>query len=125
MKYSLALELKEAGFPQNIRIGKGGVIFDEDYKVTGKFDEIFPKAYVPTLEELIKECGDKTKNTPWGKDAGHFEFCLQFSEDKWIAGYTDPSYHEGWEESEEGKTPLVAVAKLYIKLNEAREKNNN
>ena len=51
MDYSLANELKNAGFPQG---GRGRWIVDPN-RIVVRFED---RAYVPTLEELIEACGD-------------------------------------------------------------------
>jgi len=79
-------------------------------------DAGFKGRWKPGLEELIDACGDITKDKPWGEEVGCFEFCLQFSEKNWMAGYKDPNYHEDWETLAEGKTRRIAVAELFIKL---------
>ena len=102
MKYILAKQLKDAGFPE----GKEGKLIDgEDCDVCG-----YHVYYVPTLSELIEACGD--------------EFCELVQSDHyklWIArGDVDwpkklPSYNLL---SGEGLTPEEAVANLYIALKE-------
>ena len=106
MNYELGKRLKDAGFKQ---IGKG-------YIERWDFAQDEP-LYVPTLSELIEACGATTNNSPWGDGVGAFEFCLQFSENEWKAGYTDPNYHESWSYREEGATPEEAVAELWLALN--------
>ena len=52
MDYELAMELKDAGFPQS---GTGGWTYAPDKLVTRPNDRV----YVPTLEELIEACADR------------------------------------------------------------------
>jgi len=52
MKYELAKELKDSGFPQG---GNGAWIVPPDSLVSRNEDRV----YVPTLEELIEACGEK------------------------------------------------------------------
>jgi len=116
MTYELAKKLKDAGYSQEDFRMKPVTISNENahefvLKVAGG-------CYFPNLSELIEACGATTKNNPWGDEVGAFEFCLQFSENEWKAGYTDPNYHENWSDREEGATAEEAVANLWLALNE-------
>lgn len=111
MKYELAEQLKDAGFPQ-----EGGIF---DY-VTGtkptevKFKtkegkEIFfkgkkvEKAYVPTLSELIKACGDRFGSMTKGADLQMWQIVSRdFITDKKIVT---------------GDTPKEAFALFWLVLN--------
>jgi hypothetical protein len=97
MKYELALELKDAGFPQE---GKGERIGSPDALLWRRHDRV----YKPTLEELIEACGDNF-------------FSLQrvkrFSTDsiEWIASARGTSFKGS------SLTPIEAVARLWIAIN--------
>lgn len=104
MKYALAKELKDNGFPQGATNGERGLFPPERSKEkipAGEFFELF--AYSPTLSELIEACG---KNFA----------CLEhLSNELWVA--------DAWREhgfttfSKEGPTPEEAVARLWLALN--------
>ena len=141
MKYELAKELKDTGFPQDW--SKAELFFDEKGELysVGDVDGFTPWkdnpdgsgyhtpsdggcgccsgsigssvndfTYCPTLSELIEACPTK-------------ECCVFTIEQNtsrkdivWHAGYMNPDggYWSG--EYEEGKTPLEAVARLWIAL---------
>ena len=78
MDYNLAKELKDAGFPQN-------GTFDGYLKITDIIDDD-PDLLYPTLEGLIKSCGDnfggilKRKGTDTfhcGKPEDKIPYCLE------------------------------------------------
>lgn len=97
--YEQALELKEAGFP-SVKEPK----FDQGYWCSEDEGE---GVYIPTLEELIKACGDKLKT-------------LYRHGDVWVATPEDCTLcdWENWEGIRaEGLTPEEAVKNLYIALN--------
>lgn len=111
INYKLANELKDAGFPQDVKWGdmlyhdenKGQVL----YTVMQKAEPIQGETKIPTLSELIEACGDYFKglthyepDSPWGALAE-------------IRGHQIKEY---------GKTPEEAVAKLWLKLNEHKNK---
>lgn len=129
MTYELAKALKEAGFKQSGIYGRGYILppgrirldathftwndamfkqarIDPNSLVMGEEFEIL-KAYVPTFEELIEACGE-----------GDFRFDSSSvrSVQIWHAtflGFEDRAQvYQG-----EGSTPLEAVARLYIALN--------
>lgn len=124
MDYELAKQLKETGFPQELKLGTG-IVYDNgkvtDFVCQGNGDEcdcttpnyagygIGEWVRFPTLSELIEACGDN------------------FIELDNLAGI--PDENKVWkaigeryllEEVErhfgEGKTPEEAVAKLWISL---------
>lgn len=96
MKYKLALDLKNAGFPKGV---DGWCIDHGNEKHPNETLCKYP--YAPTLDELIEACG-------LGLVAINRD-----SPDTWIAvGQT-----KGGLLKEEGKTPEEAVAKLWIALN--------
>jgi len=92
MKYKLAKQLKEAGFPQ-VDISS---LPQERY---WSKEEV---CYIPTLSELIEACGDEFRN-------------LTKDNEIWSTNFIQGSEYDYGET--EGKTPEEAVAKLYIKLN--------
>jgi len=94
MKYKLAKQLKEAGYPQELR---SDCI---NYRGEGK-----DTAYCPNLEELIEELGDEFIN-------------LYKIKDKWVCNLYYEKGCMDWEKwITEAKNPTEAVAKLYLKLN--------
>jgi hypothetical protein len=103
MTYELAKQLEDLGFNQVLDLG------DEYYTDYGMNDGgILPENYyrVPHLSELIEAIGDKF-------------FDLTKEGDKWEARAKDRNKPMGKEDTISlGDTPLEAVAKLYIKLNE-------
>lgn len=78
LKYKDCLELKEAGFPEGS---------DE----TGSYIE---GVYVPTLKELIDECGD------------HFLGLSRIKKDEWVAFSKDKNF--------KCSSPEEAVKNLYL-----------
>lgn len=99
IEYKLAKQLKEAGFPQPEHWGcdicgpKKECPIKEHYK-----DEV----YNPSLSELIEACG------------GQFDNLERDGEYNWKAHST--SGHE------DGKTPELAVAKLWLQLEKEKIK---
>lgn len=106
MNYDLALKLKDAGFPQEI---KHGSHFYYD-SIPNSFvianireralDE--PTTRIPTLSELIEACGDNIDY-----------LTKRFGTSYWYAGKKKSSEEiiEGG-----GETPEIAVANLYLAL---------
>jgi len=108
ISYNLCNQLKKAGFPQHEEEASKGVLikgsgFDNETTINGR--KYLEDCYVPTLSELIKECGDRFKLLNRAVDG-----------EIWVA-----------EDSEEdidkcvnlqiGGTPEESVAKLWLKLN--------
>jgi len=97
MDYSLAKELKDAGFPQLHEIPgsneRGLVVYDPEQK-----HALDTEAYFPSLEELIKACG------------GNF-FSLRNLGVGWQACTDNEQFCSG-----EAKTPTEAVARLFLAL---------
>jgi len=125
MNYKLAKQLKDAGFPQKWKDGKGeidcpcrnrgkGNIMTQS-EMDGSCGRNF-EVYKPTLEELIGACGEINKKM-WEEKEDGIIFALQDEQDGWLAG------NMGCEEIEnpkaEGKTPEEAVAKLWLELNKS------
>ena len=103
MNYKLAKQLKEAGFPQELKVG------DRYYENVGENRKeavmnvsvtmvLTMCVKIPTLSELIKACGDEF-------------YSLTKFDNEWTAdGKAD--YDIGY-----GKTPEESASKLYVKLN--------
>jgi len=120
MNYKLALALKKAGFPQlgygDNYIKKNGKTHDEIYDemddkgiaIEHQYIEIEDTdCYIPTLSELIKACGD-----------GFHSLEVGLSPLDWSAYSREKILGKKIKEFvEEGKTPEIAVAKLFLKLN--------
>lgn len=116
LSYELCKQLKEAGFPlygaSEDRIGKPNDILEmsdgiwtchccgiTDYV---KIDDVLYR--IPTLDELIEECGEGFGELQRDNNA--------VGEEIWYAVGRSWKGLVG-----KGKTCLIAVAKLYIKLN--------
>lgn len=132
LTYSKALELKNAGFPQPEDPPTGHYYswvlkdtFGQAYATWMSGDmmenlefkqiQLFPGmmyartlVYIPTLEELIKECEDgfydlsKHRNGTWGCNKS--ECCLECNPEGW----------DDWETN--GESPEEAVSNLYLAL---------
>lgn len=114
MRYDLALELKNAGFPQR-QMGGNHVL---------PSGEILPyiqanTAYIPTLEELIEECGEDfySLRTADGKKwVAHPKKMLEA-----LAVFaTSPNKSWSWNAAI-GDSSAEAVAKLWLALKKHRE----
>ena len=93
MNYELAKKLKDAGFPQNKNAleGRDAIHINLDS---------FEESYIPTLSELIKECGD---------------VCLMIGKDRTVAlNATNPMESD---KKGSGSIPEEAVALLWLELN--------
>lgn len=125
MNYKLALKLKKAGFPQN---GGHKYVYtkEEPWNTTEQSDyqsistphrDTWVKA--PTLEELIEACGKIHS-----RDGRTYKFILWYAEDdlEWHAGYYqfgDSNYIDcSPNENEYGNSPTIAVANLWLALNQ-------
>lgn len=100
--YSLAKQLKDAGFPF---VDHTCDQCEENMMSCGN-------SVLPRLSELLEACGKHRKyylEEP-------FDLTIQGTSDGWAAGYTDPNYHESWEDFENGSTPEEAVARLWLVL---------
>ena len=119
MDYELAKQLKDAGYPQECKIGdafyhRGDLVFEGQFEDDGanfSYDHhpnlkgLYAKA--PTLSELIDACGEgffRLENRHYGTTG-----------DGWVA--CDEYDHTPKATSEWGETPEEAVAKLYLALN--------
>jgi hypothetical protein len=100
MKYELAKQLRDAGFPQS---GNGKWIGPPEKIVWRSGD----RAYAPTLEELIDGCGK-------GDDS--FHLCTR--DGVWIANFRLSDRHAGSHTyaAGQGPAPAEAVAKLWLAL---------
>lgn len=118
MNYELAKQLKDAGFPQS---GKGERLWafpskqllkDNDGLVQKIVEEKGESIYVPTLEELIEGCGEIVL---W--QIGETFYAVKLTNEMKEQGMVDESYLDFSNEPVfEGKTPKIAVAKLYLEL---------
>jgi hypothetical protein len=90
MIYELAMELKQAGFPQG---GKGTWAFPPDAIVVRSSDRV----YVPSLSELIEACGDE-----------NFKLCHD------IGGWHAEKIDRG--DTQSYASPEEAVARLWLAL---------
>lgn len=104
--YNLALKLKDAGFPQKSSDNDCIYITASESLVDYK---IWNGAYVPTLSELIEACGDRF----W-----RIQKNMIIHNGQWSAVSNNP---EGAEVAN-GATPEEAVAKLWLAINERKEK---
>lgn len=104
MDYELAKRLKDAGFPQG---GDSDWYYLDGYKepdIRNMEDFYSEELYIPTLEELVEACGDK------------FSYLHQ-SERGWHAhSHADGTMNVYGQEGGDGKTPIEAVANLYLAL---------
>jgi hypothetical protein len=100
MHYDLALELKNAGFPQ---YGKGTWTLPLD-RLVGRRDD---RVYVPTLEELIDACGERFTSL-----------------DQVFKPKEGNTYEPSWlaNSMERGSTATEAVARLWLALNQRNER---
>lgn len=100
MNYTLAKQLKDAGFPQ-VGDNRGS---DGELAGLGDGISIEGNVYNPTLSELIEACGDS------------FGRLNQIHKFKYVA-YASESYPKPLYEDTTGSTPEEAVARLYLALN--------
>ncbi len=95
--YELALALKNAGFEQSLDSFQGYYMDDSD-------DIGTHQVYIPTLSELIEACGDVFYTLiRVDRDYGETIF--------WVAKTYGARGHQ------EGETPEIAVANLYLQIN--------
>ena len=103
MKYELAKQLKDAGFPEDRDYKKVDVDF-----LAGKMSEYYQN---PTLSRLIEACGDDfkglDKNAIW-EAQGIYWCCAEHGEGRKFG---------------QGETPEEAVAKLWLALNRRQKKD--
>ena len=91
MNYELAKQLKDAGFPKTF------YLYDETQEIGNE----------PTLSELIEACGDKLENL------------TQSYKGKWCCNYYYEE-DENFGSDSDGSTPEIAVARLWLALNEKK-----
>ncbi len=123
MNYELAIELKEAGFPQTIEVGDKyygypisitRLSINDDAPITihlGSVEDYDHQkdvvAKIPSLSELIEACVKDMRN----------DFHLVNWGTEWICGDYD-GYLQDWVTHRcSGSTPEEAVARLYLALN--------
>jgi hypothetical protein len=112
MTHELAKELKDAGFPQEIR--RGGLVAPPS-AINGEIVDPVEAgmsggvAYEPTLEELINAC---PKKSPGGYSFHLVWMSVLDVGDKWIAYYDSGGASNGYEGY--GDTPTDAVARLWL-----------
>lgn len=117
MKYELAKELKDAGFPQNDYLGSRFITeLDQVWQRGADTQPQVSSAYIPTLEEVIDACGvsfDKLFYRPTGTN-------MEDGKGSW---YAVRSYPDGFPDTQirvpqsRGATPTEAVANLWLALN--------
>ena len=109
MDYSLAKELKDAGFPQN------GKSCDTHTDINDS--TLVERIAHPTLSELIEACP---------KQFGTATFVLGSANQgqAWVACYFDFRANRCAELNETGQTPEEAVARLWLALRRARPQAN-
>lgn len=96
MNYELALKLQESNYPQ----GGHGYYLSESGHMTS--EPYYMSFYIPTLSELIEECGDSLFNLIKRVD-GRDWACNWYEYNNSMAIY--------------GSTPEEAVANLWLELN--------
>jgi hypothetical protein len=124
MNYELAKKLKDAGFPQEIDLGDRyyDPVSNEVF-INGQSVEIdFCSRYdshpelgqvkIPSLSELIEECGKHLSHIKQYPAKGHW-FAVSHTKD-----YKKPHPLSGNNIEEDGDSPEEAVAKLWIEINE-------
>jgi hypothetical protein len=104
--YTLAKQLKDAGFPQR----EDGIYWANDGAMRIHAYEEHDKialglAYIPTLEELIEECG--------ASDSEVFSLTWETTDMNWQASLS----LDGENTDGEGDTAVEAVARLWLALN--------
>lgn len=134
MNYSLALELKNAGFPQN-KDGDGTFLCEcshlsKDPEAKTVLGDTHERAYVPTLEELIEACVSQMVSiNKWGDNLNFFELSPNINSSgdldkigkisEWRATWSIGISLDFIKISKNyfGSTPSEAVARLWLALN--------
>lgn len=103
MKYELAKELKDAGFPQEGHfwyVSEDGKNTSELMSVDAQEERTYMKLILvaPTLSELIAACGEAFSHMS-RRDTGEY----------WVRARDSDVYHKG-------ETPEEAVARLWLAL---------
>lgn len=119
MNYDLAKKLKDAGFPQKSSVlvfqnRESADLYISEHGnvsklVTDKWENM---PYLPTLSELIEECGHT-----YNAVCLLAEFELLWSKDKWFAAFTDSDHKIIDNMCGEGLVPEEAVLNLWLELN--------
>ncbi len=91
MNYQLAKQLKDAGFPQGVK---------EDHRPELVKKLIENDVFLPSLEDLVDACGPSDNYTVTLNMWGDFTTAIK------------------GKHLESGDTPIEAVAKLWLKLNQ-------
>ena len=102
---SLALKLKDAGFPFKEYYLEQHSGKDSELKWNNKFWEY------PSLDELIEACGRE-----FGIDSS-FKLYYHGGYIQWQAGFWNIDLEDNWKIVQEGTTPVEAVANLWLALN--------
>lgn len=120
MKYELAKQLKDAGFPQEIKEGRVWSYFENgrgpwrgSHWEANRPNESHGSdwIYSPTLSELIEVCGEQLLVMKKG---------TYFGEKGWLVGQDsleNLNDSTSWEVKAFGSTLIEAVAKLWLELN--------
>ena len=136
LNYGLCKKLKDAGFPQkgnqgyyineadkvcfttdwNITDTAGVIIeyFDPEHRVISKTSKAYV-VIVPTLSELIEECGDRFMSIETAKAGMLGPFDRQYG--GWCCDYYEGNRYLG---KIIGFSPEEVVANLWLKLNEKK-----
>lgn len=120
MNYEQALKLKNAGFPQdNLSERKDSWVDKWESKERIKLDDDF--VYIPTLEELIEACGKPFKRlVKKGGTKRHPEVVWHAqAQGVSLEGSFGMTRTKDFHAS--GPTPLIAVANLYLALNDKKK----
>jgi len=123
MNYELALQLKNAGFPQDPVEIKDG-LHGYAKSIQNGNDYLTPegKVYEPTLSELIEACGSSRKGDLHDENMEGTFILEYFDNHGWHAGYRgiddgDMVYMLLPNDSLHFKTPIEAVANLWLSVN--------
>ena len=104
MDYDLAVQLKDAGFPQ-----QGGGVFVHDCRSNASGNDHYcGSAYAPTLRELIDACGNELAMIIVAEDE-----CSALEQYDWDKDCV-------WGQKGLGSTPRAAVARLWLALYSSR-----
>ena len=108
MKYELAKQLKDAGFP---RYGKNRDVDGSLVTLNSSIGQMHDFVYIPTLEELIEAC----------ERDGYFDFSIKHDKagSKWYARIIENTSTKSLNSAtieNEGSTPTEAVGRLLLAL---------
>lgn len=111
INYELALELKNAGFPQHFEGAPQDIVMKHEGVEFDPFDKkTFWYLTVPTLEELIKACGDRELYL--SKKLSDIDHQYEW---RAVVPHQEPCGY--------GVTPTEAVAMLYLALYGKKQSN--